>query len=129
MVDLTIELGGRVCAALSVMVCGGRVHAQYMGGGGAGGGGEAAEALQVFPMAAVRGVGAAEDGCAALIELVHAGLGRALLLRVQRRAAAAGLKRSWSSSSSSEAGGNGVSNDAAIAAPTCSSSVRSTASS
>ena len=92
MVDLTIELGGRVCAALSVMVCGGRVHAQYMGGGGAGGGGGEAEALQVFPMAAVRGVGAAEDGCAALIELVHAGLGRALLLRVQRRAAAAGLK-------------------------------------
>ena len=72
MVDLTIELGGRVCAALSVMVCGGRVHAQYMGGGGAGGGGGEAEALQVFPMAAVRGVGAAEDGCAALIELVHA---------------------------------------------------------
>lgn len=85
-VELRILCGVEVASALGVRLTADSVHAQYIGGLA-----RSSEALAVFPMAAVRAVGDADDGVACLSELVHAALGRTLLLRVQRRAVAAGL--------------------------------------
>ena len=85
-VELHIACGGGVVAALGVMVTAQGVHAQHIGGLSCSG-----ESSEIFPLDAVVGVRTAEDGCAALTELVHAALGRTLLRRLGQRAEAAGL--------------------------------------
>jgi hypothetical protein len=78
-----------VTSVISAVLREGQVHAQYVGAVASG-----VESPVVFPLTAVHAIGSAEDGVGSLVSLVHAALGRTLLLRVRERAEACGLSAS-----------------------------------